>query len=174
MRTVKGIAVCLALLLALSISGCSRRGNVSMKANVEHALDQGGYKDVRVTEDRDKQVITLAGKVRSADDKTQAEQLAKGAAGSWIIANEISIEPEGVERQARAIESNVDGGIDKNYKAVLIAHRMDHIRYDVKNGGITLKGNVDTPQQRTEAEKLAAKTPNVSQVVNELQVKGNR
>ncbi len=172
MRMVKGITVCLALLLAVSITGCSRRGNVSMKANVENALDQVGYKDVKVTEDRDKRVITLGGKVRSDGDKAQAEQLAKGAASGWIIANEISIEPEGVERQARAIESNLDGSIDKNYKAVLIAHRMDNIRYDVKNGVITLKGNVKSPQERTEAESLAAKTPNVSQVVNELQVKG--
>jgi len=174
MRKVLGITVCLALLLTVCAVGCNRRGNVSMKANVENALDQGGYKDVKVNEDRDKRVMTLGGKVRSPEDKARAEELAKGAASGWIIANEISIEPQGVERQARAIESNLDGSIDKDYKAVLIAHRMDHIRYDVKNGVITLKGNVDTPQQRSEAEQLAAKTPNVSQVVNELQVKDRR
>ncbi|MBV9608177.1 MAG: BON domain-containing protein, partial [Acidobacteria bacterium] len=128
-------------------------------------------RDVKVTEDKDKRVITLDGKVRSDEDKARAEQLAKGAAPGWVVANEVSIEPQGAERQARAIESNLDGSIDKDYKAVLIAHRMDHIRYDVKNGVITLKGNVDTPQQRSMAEQLAAKTPNVSQVVNELQVK---
>jgi osmotically-inducible protein OsmY len=47
-----------------------------------------------------------------------------------------------------------------------------HIRFDSKNGVITLKGDVDTPSQRESAEKMAAKIPNVSQVVNELEVKG--
>jgi osmotically-inducible protein OsmY len=35
-----------------------------------------------------------------------------------------------------------------------------------------LKGDVDTPAQRQQVEKLAASVPNVQQVVNELDVKG--
>jgi fructose-bisphosphate aldolase class II len=46
-----------------------------------------------------------------------------------------------------------------------------HINADVKNGVLTLKGDVDTPGQRAAVEKAAAKIPNVEQVVNELQVK---
>ena len=46
-----------------------------------------------------------------------------------------------------------------------------HINTDVKNGVLTLKGDVDTPAQRSAIEKAAAQIPNVTQVVNELDVK---
>jgi osmotically-inducible protein OsmY len=99
--------------------------------------------------------------------------VAKGAAGGWVVANEIGVRPEGVESAANKIDSNVDSAIEKDFKAVLIANRLDdqHIRYDAKNGVLTLKGDVDTAAQRQEAEKLAATVPNVQQVVNELDVK---
>ena len=57
---------------------------------------------------------------------------------------------------------------------MIIANRLEkqHIRFDAKNGVLTLKGDVDTPGQRQQVEKLAASVPNVQQVVNELDVKG--
>ena len=58
--------------------------------------------------------------------------------------------------------------------AALTENRLDnqHIRFESKNGVVTLKGDVDNMQQRQQAEKLAANIPNVQQVVNELDVKG--
>jgi osmotically-inducible protein OsmY len=86
------------------------------------------------------------------------------------------VRPEGVEGSAKKIDSNLDDAIEKDFKAVIIAHRLDkqHITFDAKNGVLTLKGSVDTPAQRQQAEKLAASVPNVQQVVNELDVKGGR
>ena len=82
------------------------------------------------------------------------------------------MEPVGNEGQARKIESNVDDGIESNYKAVLISKGLDkqHIRYNAKNGVLTLKGSVKNPTLRQEAQELAKNTPNVEQVVNEIQV----
>jgi osmotically-inducible protein OsmY len=79
-----------------------------------------------------------------------------------------------VEGDAKKIDSNVDSAIEKDFKAVIIANRLEkqHIRFDAKNGVLTLKGDVDTAGQRQQVEKLAASVPNVQQVVNELDVKG--
>ena len=111
--------------------------------------------------------------LHSEDAKQQAEQIAQAAAGSRIIANEISVEPVGNESAARKIESNVDDGIKNNYKAALVSKGLDldkeHIRVDARNGVVTLKGTVKTPDQRKEAEQIAANIPNVAQVVNELE-----
>ncbi len=92
------------------------------------------------------------------------------------MANEILVQPEGMEGDAKKIQSNLDDAIEKDYKAAVIANHLDkqHIRFDAKNGVLTLKGDVDTMQQREAAEQLAAKTPNVTQVVNELEVKGKK
>jgi osmotically-inducible protein OsmY len=59
---------------------------------------------------------------------------------------------------------------------VIIANRMEKqpIRFDAKNGVLTLKGNVDNSGEREQVEKLAAGVPNVQHVVNELYVKGSK
>jgi osmotically-inducible protein OsmY len=69
--------------------------------------------------------------------------------------------------------SNLDDAIEKNYKAVLIAKGLDkqHIRFDAKNGVLTLKGSVKSAPQRDEAQELAQAVPNVHQVLNQLDVK---
>jgi osmotically-inducible protein OsmY len=98
--------------------------------------------------------------------------VAQANAGPRIVANEVGIEPVGNESASRKIESNLDDGIESNYKAVLISKGLDkqHIRYDAKNGVLTLKGSVKDPAQRQEAQELAKNTPNVEQVVNEIQI----
>jgi hyperosmotically inducible protein len=172
----KGItALAAALLLAWCI-GCSsnKASTRDVKDQVAKALDNAGYKDLNVTTDKDKQLVTLKGDVKTQEDKERAEDAAKAAAGGWVVANELGVRPEGVEGAARKIDANVDSAIEKDFKAVLIANRLDdqHIRYDAKNGVLTLKGDVDTAAQREKAEKLAATVPNVQQVVNELDIKG--
>lgn len=174
----KGItAVAVALLLVLSIGCSSNKANTpDVKDQVSKALDNAGYKDLKVTTDKDKQLVTLQGDVKTQEDKERAEDTAKSAATGWVVANEIGVRPEGAEGAARKIDANVDSAIEKDFKAVLIANRLEgqHIRYDAKNGVLTLKGDVDTAAEREKAEKLAATVPNVQQVVNELDVKGGK
>jgi hyperosmotically inducible periplasmic protein len=171
---MKSIAVLLAgILLLLSTVACSQRANdVSYKDSVKKALDQADLKDVSVDEDRDKNTITLSGKLHSQNAKQQAGEVAQAAGGSRIIANEISIEPVGAESQSKKIESNVDDAIEKNYKAMLISKGLDKqsIHFNAKNGVLTLKGKVKTSQQRQQAEQVASNVPNVAQVVNEIEV----
>jgi hyperosmotically inducible periplasmic protein len=165
--------VSVVLLALLSTLACSQRQTVSYGDTVKKALEQADLKDVTVTEDRDKNTITLGGKLHSEDAKQQAGQIAQAAAGNRIIVNQISVEPVGNETAAKRVESNVDDGIENNYKAALISKGLDkeHIRFDAKNGVLVLKGSVKTPNQRKEAEQVADNVPNVAQVVNEIQVR---
>jgi hyperosmotically inducible protein len=148
------------------------RANADYKNNVKAALEQADLKDVSVAEDAAKNTITLGGTLHSEDAKNRAASVAQANAGPRIVANEISVEPIGNERDARKIESNLDDGIESNYKAVLISKGLDkqHIRYDAKNGVLTLKGSVKSTEQRQAAQELAKNTPNVQQVVNEIQI----
>jgi osmotically-inducible protein OsmY len=45
------------------------------------------------------------------------------------------------------------------------------VNYKVKNGVITLSGQVDSEDMRKNAQSLATSVPNVQQVVNDLQIK---
>jgi hyperosmotically inducible periplasmic protein len=175
MRVKNLMATLAALLLCVAIGCTSNKADTpDVKDQVSKALANAGYKDVKVATNNDKQLVTLTGDVTTQEDKEKANELAKTAAAGYVVSNEIGVRPEGVESSAKKIDSNVDDGIEKDFKAVIIANRLEkqHIRFDAKNGVLTLKGNVDTPGQRSEIENLAATVPNVQQVVNQLDVKG--
>lgn len=178
MRTKRLTALSLALVITLGLSvACSNKKSAPRadKDAIERSLDQAGLgHDVKVEVDNDKGVVTLNGKVRSQDLKDKAAQVAQAAAPGTIVANQLSVEPVQQEGAARKIESNVDDAIEHDYKAALTANHLDDagIRYKVKNGVLTLEGNVKNAELRQQAESLGASVPNVAQVVNKLDVKG--
>ena len=97
----------------------------SYKDSVKQALQQAELQDVTVDEDRDKNTITLGGKVHSENARMQAGQVAQAAAANRTIANEISVQPVGAESQSKDIASDLDSAIEKNYKAALTAKGLD-------------------------------------------------
>jgi hyperosmotically inducible periplasmic protein len=168
--------VLLAILAAVFTVACSQQkaNTPDVSDQIKDSLRANNLGDVKVNEDRDKGVITLSGDVKDEQAKTQAEDIAKQNAGGLIVANEIGVRPAGAEGEANKVDNNLDKGIEDNLRAAITANGMDnqHIRFDSKNGVVTLKGDVDSAAQRQQAEKMAAGIPNVSQVVNELEVKG--
>ena len=146
--------------------------DVSYKDSVKKALEQADLSDVTVNEDKDKNTITLGGKVHSENAKQQAEQAAQSAAGNRVIANEVLVETAGQESESKKIQGNLDSGIEKNFKAAIEAKGLEkqHIRADAKNGVLTLKGSVKNSQAKQEAQEIAQSIPNVEQVLNQIQV----
>jgi hyperosmotically inducible protein len=154
-------------------AGCTQTNRKSEADAVKQALQQADLKDVSVSDDTDKNTVTLGGTLHTEDAKNRAGDIAKQAAPDRTIANQISVQPVGDESQAKAVASNLDDGIENNYRAALISKRLDKqsIHYNAKNGVLTLTGSVKAPQQKSEAELLASKVPNVEQVVNQIEVK---
>ncbi len=174
---IKAIALVPALLIVMACSSqrsqtAASTNDISYKDSVKQALQQAELQDVSVDEDRDKNTITLGGKVHSENARMQAGQVAQAAAGNRTIANEISVQPVGAESESKDIASDLDSAIEKNYKAALTAKGLDkeHIQFDAKNGVLTLKGKVRTRSERNNAEQLAEATPNVRQVLNQIDV----
>ncbi|HEY6128725.1 MAG TPA: BON domain-containing protein [Candidatus Acidoferrum sp.] len=177
MRALKSLSTITILFVAGILSACSSTPTKSpdVADNVRKALDQANLKDVSVSQDRDKGVVTLTGSTASDSDKAQAESIAKSIAGSQVVSNEIAVRPAGNESAAKKVDSDIDAAIEKNLHAVLVQNKLQHaVKYDVKNGVVTLTGTVSSQSTRATAEKLATKVPNVQQVVNELQVKGQK
>jgi len=146
-----------------------------VKDNVKQGLEQAGLKDVSVSQDRDKGVVTLTGTVANDVDKSQAESIARAAATGQVIANQIAVRPPGEESTAKEVQSDMDQAIEKNVEAILTKHKWNKdVSYKVKQGVVTLKGKVNSQSQRTMVEKVVAATPNVAQVVNELEVKDQK
>ena len=172
-RKASSLLAALALACTVMIDVACNKTEASYKDSVKNALEQADLKDVTVSEDSAKNTITLGGTLHSDDAKSRAASIAQSNAGPRIVANEISVQPVGNEGEARKVQSNLDDGIENNYKASLVSKGLDkqHINYDAKNGVLTLKGSVKTPGERKAAEELAQNVPNVQQVVNEIQVR---
>jgi hyperosmotically inducible periplasmic protein len=177
MRVVRLLVTSLALLIVGTLSGCSGTPTKSpdVSDSVRKSLNQAGLNDVSVSQDRDKGVVTLGGHVPSAGDKSQAESIAKSIAGGQVVSNQIGVIPPGVESEAKIVNSDLDKGIEKNLDAALIQRRLNKdTKYDVKNGVVTLTGEVNSQARRAQVEKVTSAVPNVQQVVNELQVKDQK
>ena len=143
--------------------------------DIRQSLDQAGLRDVRVSQDRNLGVVTLTGDVPSSDDKDRAEVIAKSRAAGEVVSDQIGVRPPANESDAKRVSSDVDKAIDKNLDAALVQRKLkDGVRYDVNNGVVTLKGNVNSQARRQQIGKVASSVPNVKQVVNELQVKVQR
>lgn len=155
----------------LSVAGC-KNSHPDEKDAVTNSLKGNSLGEVSVSQDRDKGVMTLSGDVATDDQKQRAGTLAQQAAPDYQVANEIGVRPPEVS-QAGAVASDVDKGIEANFKAEIKARRAlddQSIRASAKNGTLEIKGSVKTAAQKKEVESLAKKVPNVEQVVNELEV----
>jgi hyperosmotically inducible protein len=173
---MKLLAGSLLLGALLTVGGCSDRTKApDVSDNIHTSLDQAGFKDVSVHQDRDKGVVTLKGSVPSDAEKARAESIARAQAAGEVVANEIAVLPPGNESAAKTINSDIDKAIEKNLDAALVEHRLNKdVKYSVNKGVVTLKGNVDSQAARSDAAHVAAGVPNVAQVVNELEVHHNR
>jgi osmotically-inducible protein OsmY len=177
---MKTFKLCLSLLavgVVGTLVGCSTTSPkaADVSDSIRTSLDQAGLKDVSASQDRDKGVVTLGGHVASDRDKSQAESIARSIAGAQVVANQIAVIPPGVESEAKTVNSDLDKGIESNLDAALIKDNLhESVKYAVKNHVVTLTGKVDSQSKRARAEEVAVAVPNVQQVVNELQVKGQK
>jgi len=176
MRILTDWPVLLAMIAAGILTGCSQTmKSPDVSENIRRALDQAGLKKVSITQDREKGVVILGGQVAGDNDKSQAEGIARSIAGGQVVSDQIAVVPVGSESDAKAMNSDLDKGIEQNLDAALIQGKLhDGVKYAVKNHVVTLTGEVDSQSRRREAERIAASVPNVQQVVNELQVKNQK
>jgi osmotically-inducible protein OsmY len=139
----------------------------------------------------DRNEITLSGTVGSESLRTKAIELAKSAHAGLIVTTKIDVKPGEISRTAYTIErareerdiakgrgetigdSLDDAWIHTKIVAQLIGNSATperKINVDVTNNVVTLRGTVETAEQKTEAEQIAKNTESVKSVNNQLKV----
>ena len=83
---------CLSLLAVVFVGtlvGCSTTSTkaADVSDSIRKSLGQANLKDVSVSQDRDKGIVTLGGHVAAEGDKSQAESIAKSIAGAQVVSN---------------------------------------------------------------------------------------
>ena len=88
MKTARLLVTLLTLLIVGTLLGCSSTTkSPDVSYGIRKSLDQAGLKDVSVSQDREKGVVTLGGHVASDGDKSQAESIDKSIAGVQVVSN---------------------------------------------------------------------------------------
>src|ERR1039457_394675 len=155
MKTFKTCLSLLAVAVVGTLVGCSTASTkaASVSDSMRAALDQAGFKDVSLVQDRDKGIVTLGGHVARDGDKAQAESIARSIAGTQVVANQIAVIPPGVESEAKTVNSDLDKGIESNLDAALIMDNLHQgVKYTVKNHVVTLSGEVDSRSEEHTSE----------------------
>jgi hypothetical protein len=162
--------------LALTNSACSSTPNSpDVAASVRQSLAGAGFKGISVSQDREKGVVKLSGQVADENSRQRAGAIASSLAGGQVVANELALVTPDAERASSNMNSDIDKGIEKNLDAALISASFNkQVHYSVKNGVITLTGDVNSSTLRNQVAQLAASVPYQRQVINELQVKDQK
>lgn len=148
--------------------------------------------DIDVSADADKNTATLSGTVETQGLRTRALELARASHAGLLITDKIDVKPREVSRAEYTEEqastergkaqkygeklgdSLDDAWIHTKIVAKLIGNSDTperKINIDVVNNVVTLRGTVDTTDQKTEAERVAKETEGVKSVKNLLKVK---
>src|ERR1700730_546941 len=109
MKTLRLSVAAVALIALGTVAGCSATAAKSpdVQDSIQKSLDQASLKDVTVSQDRNKGVITLGGEVATDADKSQADSIAKSIAGSQVVADQIAVVPVGIEKEAKTVNSDL-------------------------------------------------------------------
>jgi osmotically-inducible protein OsmY len=114
-----------------------------------------------------KGVVTLTGFVRSYTDKYEAEAAAKRVAGVAGVANDIEV-------RMPSVDERPDPEIARDAVAAIKSQlpiSSEHIKVVVKNGWVTLEGQVEWQYQRSTAETAVRRIKGVKGVSNLIQIK---
>ena len=147
--------------------------------------------DIDVDADVSRNEATLSGTVESEALRTKAVELAKSAHAGLMVTDKIDVKPRQVSRseyteemareereKAKGYGDTVGDKLDDAWIHTKIVTKLigdsktpeRKINVDVVNNVVTLRGTVNTAEQKAEAERIAKDTEGVKSVKNMLKV----
>jgi osmotically-inducible protein OsmY len=171
-----------------------RLTNAELKNQVETKLNSDTQLrglDISIDADADRNRVTLSGTVHTDAQRMRAAELARMGHPGVTVENKLEVKPreysrseytdemarEEVER-ARTRKETIGNTTDDAWIHAKIVGQLigdwdtpaRKINVDVNNNIVTLRGTVDTPQAKTEAERIAKQSVGVKSVRNQLKV----
>lgn len=181
---MKNLFVGITMILVLAFIGCTGETitDVDLAATVKSKLAiNPNTSAIKIGVDATNGVITLSGVVPTQREKDEAEQVAKGTAGVRGVVNNITINPDSIgatnidKKTEEALRNTgaaiTDAAILARIKAQFVANGIVQTNVDVNKGVVTLRGEVESNNERNKAEEIARKIEGVKNVKNLLTVK---
>lgn len=162
--------IAIAAALVISLTGCERRS--ATDATVTTAVKNKLAADpttsaARINVDTSNGVVTLSGAVPTAAEKSEAERIARNTQGVTQVVNNITVE-RGESANGGTLS---DAAILTSIKSQLVTNGIIGTNVDVKNGEVTITGEVANAQEKSKAEEIARQASGVKSVKNQLTIK---
>ena len=111
--------------------------------------------------------VTLSGVARSYTDKYKAERIAKRILGVRAVANDIIVQlPSGNDRPDPEIARDAAAALQRT-----LPYTSQSVKVVVRDGGVTLEGDVDWEFERSMAESTVRSVKGVKGITNLVAVK---
>lgn len=151
--------------------------------------------DLDIDADADDNKVTLSGTVESQALRTRAVEMAKSAHANITVTDKIDVKPREITRaeyneemartqreRAREAGDKLGNSLDDSWIHTKITTKLiadqrtpqSKINVDVNNSVVTLRGMVETAEQRAAAEQVARATEGVKSIKNLLKVGANK
>src|SRR5262245_16716197 len=170
-RAIRVLLIVLGAFLALASANCERRGvaDSAITAIVKSKLAvDNETSSANINVDTKGGVVTLTGVVTTQANKEQAERIAMNTEGVTRVINNITVETDG--EHAGAGMSASDLAILSKIRTRYVAEDVTGAKVEVRDGVVTLTGNVENAQIRVRAESIARATSGVKSVNNMIEV----
>lgn len=173
---------------AAPMTNAELESQVKTKLNSDQQLRAA---NLSVTGDASKNEATISGTVESATLKYRAVEMAKSVRSGLMITDKIEVKPREVSRaeyteeqagqeraKAKSFKDTVGDSLDDAWIHMKIVAKLigdsdtpeRKINVDVVDNVVTLRGTVDTTEQKAEAERIARETDGVTTVRNQLKL----
>ncbi len=150
--------------------GCSKPADQpDYEARVHDQLKTSNLDDkVKVNWNKDEQALHLSGEVKTAADKSRAEELAQQVVGtSGRVVNEVKLEAVDMGKVDDRIEEQLGKMFDDRTEWDFDGKGVS---FDSKEGVVTVTGHVESEAVKTKIGERTRAVDGVKDVVNDLQV----
>jgi osmotically-inducible protein OsmY len=168
MKLISRMAAVTALALALSGGACNRASDPTLVT--ETALKESNLGTVKVDWDKEAHVAHLKGTVDTVTERERAEQVATAAVGtSGKVLNEVTVKGLN-EKNADDMDGQIKSTLKKMVNDDPTLKDRD-ISFEVNNGVVTVKGDVQTAAEKNKVAELVRSAPGVKDMANALEIK---
>ena len=162
------LLITLATLALLATVNCERRNfaDSAITTQVKSKLAVGPETDsLKINVETNNGMVTLTGTVPTQAEKAQAEQIARNTEGVTRVINNITVASNSTGENGAGVAAE-DLMILSKIRARYVAEGIVGAKVEVKDGVVTLKGNVKNAQSKVRAESIARATSGVKNVDN--------